>query len=93
MLAVRAKRFDRQLVTYLTEPETEALPAACDRFTWTGQRDHTMSLLAVQTGLRVSELITLTCADIDLGRAAQVHCVGKGPRSAGPHCSRARWRC
>jgi integrase len=37
-----------------------------------------MFLLAVQTGLRVSELISLTCADIILGRGAHVHCLGKG---------------
>jgi integrase/recombinase XerD len=78
VLAIPPKRFDRQLVTYLTEPETDALLAACDRFTWTGRRDHALVLLAVQTGLRVSELIGLTCADLDLGRGAHVHCVGKG---------------
>jgi site-specific recombinase XerD len=78
VLAIPAKRFDRELVTYLTEPETDALLAACDRSTWTGRRDHTMFLLAVQTGLRVSELIGLTCADLVLDRGAHVHCVGKG---------------
>jgi site-specific recombinase XerD len=78
VLAIPAKRFDRELVTYLTESETDALLAACDRSTWTGRRDHAMLLLAVQTGLRVSELIGLTCADLVLGRGAHVHCVGKG---------------
>jgi len=78
VLAIPPKRFDRMLVTYLTEPETNALLAACDRSTWTGRRDHAMFLLAIQTGLRVSELIGLTCADIVLGRGAHVHCIGKG---------------
>jgi integrase/recombinase XerD len=78
VLAIPAKRFDRKLVTYLTEPETDALLAACDRSTWTGRRDHAMFLLATQTGLRVSELTALTCADLTLGRGAHVHCVGKG---------------
>jgi integrase/recombinase XerD len=77
VLAIPAKRFDRELVTYLTEPETDALLAACDRSTWTGRRDHAMILLAVQTGLRVSELIGLTCADLILSRGAHVHCLGK----------------
>ena len=40
VLAIPPKRFDRKLVTYLTEPETDALLAACDRSTWTGRRDH-----------------------------------------------------
>ena len=78
VLAIPPKRFDRNLVTYLTEPEIDALLAACDRATWTGRRDHAMLLLTSQTGLRISELVGLTCADVVLGRGAHVHCVGKG---------------
>ncbi len=37
-----------------------------------------MMLLAVQTGLRVSELIGLNCADVTLGDGANVACEGKG---------------
>ena len=37
-----------------------------------------MLLLAVQTGLRVSELIGLRCADVHLGTGAHVGCRGKG---------------
>ena len=40
VLAIPPKRFDRKLVTYLTEPEIAALLAAPDRATWTGRRDH-----------------------------------------------------
>jgi len=32
----------------------------------------------IQTGLRISELIGLTVADIHLGPGPHVHCVGKG---------------
>ena len=56
VLAIPPKRFDRALVTYLTDAEVDALLAAPDRTTWTGRRDHALLLLAVQTGLRVSEL-------------------------------------
>ena len=56
-LAIPSKRCDRALVTYLTEPEVQALLAACDQQTWTGRRDHALLLLAVQTGLRISELM------------------------------------
>ncbi len=59
VLAIPPKRFERNLVTYLTDPETDALLAACDRTTWAGRRDHTMLLLTAQTGLRVSELTAL----------------------------------
>jgi integrase/recombinase XerD len=78
VLAIPPKRFDRNLITYLTEPELDALLAACDRSRWTGRRDHAMLLLTAQTGLRISELVGLSCADLVLGRGAHVHCVGKG---------------
>jgi integrase/recombinase XerD len=78
ILAIPPKRFDRQLVTYLTEPEATALLAAPDTTTWTGRRDHALLVLAIQTGLRVSELTALTCADVRLGTGAHVNCLGKG---------------
>lgn len=78
VLAIPPKRFDRALVTYLSEPEVEALLAACDRATWTGRRDHALLLLAVQTGLRVSELVGLTRRDLHLGTGPHVACHGKG---------------
>lgn len=78
VLAIPPKRFDRRLITYLTEAETSALLAAPDTTTWTGRRDHALLVLAVQTGLRVSELTALTCSDIRLGVGAHVNCLGKG---------------
>jgi site-specific recombinase XerD len=59
-----SKRFDCRLVSYLTEQEITALLAVPDRRTWTGRRDHTLLMLACQTGLRASELIHLTVSDV-----------------------------
>jgi integrase/recombinase XerD len=78
VLAIPPKRFERNLVTFLTDQEVDALLGACDRQTWTGRRDHAMLTLAVQTGLRISELAGLACADIVLGAGAHVCCAGKG---------------
>lgn len=78
VLAMPPKRFERALVTFLTEPEVDALLAAPDTSTWTGRRDRALLLLAAQTGLRVSELIGLSCRDIHLGAGAHVSCHGKG---------------
>ena len=78
VLAIPPKRFDRRLVTFLTEPELDALLAVPDRSTWTGRRDYALFGLAAQTGLRVSELISLQCSDIHLGTGAHVSCLGKG---------------
>jgi integrase/recombinase XerD len=78
VLAITPKRFQRNLVTYLTSDETDALAAACDKRTWTGRRDHALIVLAAQAGLRISELAALTVGDIVLGTGAHVHTVGKG---------------
>jgi integrase/recombinase XerD len=78
VLAIPAKRHQRNLVTYLTDAEVTALLVACDNRTWTGRRDHALLFLAVQTGLRVSELTGLKNSDVVLGTGAHVHCVGKG---------------
>jgi integrase/recombinase XerD len=78
VLAIPPKRYDRALITWLSEPEVDALLSACDPSTWTGRRDHALLLLAVQTGLRVSELTALTGRDIHLGVGAHVACHGKG---------------
>ncbi len=78
VLAMPPKRFDKALVTFLTEPEVQALLAAPDISTHTGRRDQTLLLLAAQTGLRVSELLGLSCDDVHLGAGAHVSCHGKG---------------
>jgi integrase len=78
VLAIPPKRAERNLVTYLTEPEVDALLAACDQNTWTGRRDHAMFALTIQTGLRISELTALTRGDITLTTGANVHTLGKG---------------
>ena len=94
VLAIPPKRFDRAQVTYLTEPEVKALLLACDPTTWTGRRDHAMLLLAVQSGLRISELIGLTCADVHLGTGAHVVCRGKGRKQrATPLTTHTRGSC
>lgn len=78
VLAIPPKRTEKVLVTYLTEDEAEALLAAPNRSTWIGRRDHALLLLALETGLRVSELTGLTCASVQLGTGAHVRCHGKG---------------
>ena len=78
VLSIPPKRTDRALVTFLDQQEIEALLAAPDRTTWTGRRDHALLLLAIQTGLRASELTTLNVDDVQLAGAAHVTCEGKG---------------
>ena len=81
VLAIPAKRTDRAIVTFLDEGEIQALLDAPDRRTWTGRRDHALLLVAIQTGLRVSELTGLRCGDIQLTTGPHVRCLGKGRKN------------
>ena len=78
VLAIPHKRFDTVLISYLDRPEIEALLNSPDRSTRIGRRDHALLLLAVQTGLRVSELAGLRRQDVQLRTGAHVRCDGKG---------------
>jgi site-specific recombinase XerD len=78
VLAIPSKRFTRSLVPFLTRAEVDALLAAPDQRTWSGRRDYAFLLVAVQTGLRLSEMTGLKRADIVLGAGAHVRVIGKG---------------
>lgn len=78
VLAIPSKRYSRKPIDFLTRTEVEALLAAPAQNTWAGRRDRTLLLLTVQTGLRVSEVIGLTCQDVSLASGAYVRCNGKG---------------
>ena len=78
VLQIGPNRHERALVTYLTEPELDALIDAPDRSTWTGRRDHAIITLLAQTGLRASELTGLRSGDIQLGTGAHATTTGKG---------------
>lgn len=78
VLAIGPKRHQRTIVTFLEEHELDALLKAPDTDTWLGRRDHAIIMLAAQTGLRASELVTLQSRDLHLGRGAHVECSGKG---------------
>ena len=78
VIAIPTKRHDRKLISYLDLDEIKALLAAPDRETWHGRRDHALLLLAVQTGLRVSELTSLRNRDITFGAGANCRVTGKG---------------
>jgi len=78
VLAIPQKKHRKALVTYLTEDEMAALLASPDRTSQLGRRDRVLLLVALETGLRVSELIGLTCGSLELGDGGHVRCQGKG---------------
>ncbi len=78
VLAIPNKRQDRPLIDFLTHPEIQVLFSAPDKTTWTGRRDRALLVFAIQTGLRLSELIGIRRRDIVLTTGAHVRCYGKG---------------
>lgn len=78
ILAIPTKRCTHAQVNYLKRHEVEALLASPDRKTWSGRRDHAWILLAIQTGVRVSELTGLTRQGVSLETGAHIHVLGKG---------------
>ncbi|MBU0637218.1 site-specific integrase [Patescibacteria group bacterium] len=78
ILAIPSKRFERRPIEFLARNEIDALINAPDKTTWVGRRDRTFLLTAIQTGLRVSELIGLRCEHVVMGTGAHVRCDGKG---------------
>lgn len=80
ILAIPAKRHLQRPITFLDRDEIDALLAAPDGNSWIGRRDRTLLLVAIQTGLRVSELTHLRRSDVTLGTGAHLRCEGKGRR-------------
>jgi integrase/recombinase XerD len=78
VLAIPNKRCQRPLIGFLTREEVEALLGAVDCKSWLGRRDYALLLVAMQTGLRLSELTGLCREDVSLAPGAHIQCVGKG---------------
>lgn len=78
VLAIPAKRIERAVIDFLAPSEVDALLAAPDLRSWIGRRDHAILLVAVQTGLRASELTGLRRQDVIFGSGAHIRCLGKG---------------
>lgn len=78
ILAIPSKRYTKSVVQFLSKDEMAALLAAPNQTTWIGRRDHALLLLALQTGLRLSEIVSLRRSDVMLGTGAHVRVIGKG---------------
>jgi site-specific recombinase XerD len=81
ILTIPAKRYDRAPVEFLAEEEAAALVGAPGTTTWIGRRDGTLLLVALQTGLRNSEVRALRRQDVEFGAGAHVRCLGKGRKT------------
>lgn len=78
VLAIPMKTTGQRAIDFLDELEVEALLCGPDPGTWIGRRDHALLAIAIETGLRASELVGLRRRDLELGRGSHVRCDGKG---------------
>jgi len=78
-LRVRAPKLPRRLPKNLSEAQVDALLAAPDPETTLGLRDRAMLETLYATGLRVSELVGLTLAQVSLDMGV-VRVLGKGSK-------------
>ena len=79
VLATRAPKFARKLPRPLSEDAARAVLATVDAAAakdWTGARDQAVVTLLYGCGLRISEALGLTGADLPLGEALRI--TGKG---------------
>jgi integrase/recombinase XerD len=74
---IESPRLGKPLPSSLTEDEVESLLAQPDVTVAIGLRDRTMLEVLYATGLRVSELITLTFEQLNM-RQGLIRCIGKG---------------
>ncbi len=77
-LSIPMKRFDKPMLGYLSRDEMDAVLAASDRSTWSGERDFVLLSVAYNTGARVSELLALNVEDVELDKGRAIRVLGKG---------------
>lgn len=75
ILAIPCKRTEKPLLGFLSRQEVEAILAATEPTTWTGQRDHLLFGFLYNTGARISEALQVTPTDLQ-NRAVRLR--GKG---------------
>lgn len=80
ILMIPGKRTTKAAIGYLSRDELEAVLAAPNRDTNTGQRWYALLLFLSRTGARVSEAIRVSVADLSLSEPRQVRLFGKGSK-------------
>ena len=81
-LSIPMKRFDKPMPGYLFREEMDAVLAACNRSTWSGERDFVLLSVAYNTGARVSELVALNIEDVEFAKGRWIPRARQGPQIA-----------
>ena len=77
------KKTETKTIDYLIVEEVESLIAGCDLSCWLGRRDRIMIALLHNTGVRVSELVSIKKKDVSLKQDGfgSVQVIGKGRKA------------
>lgn len=78
VLSIPNKKCNKKLITYLTDDEVKGLMDVIDQRSWFGRRDKTLITIAVETGMRLTEITELKWGNFRLDSSGEVKCTGKG---------------
>lgn len=79
VLAIPTKKYIRPILSFMTKEEIDALLAAPDQSNWAGRRDYALLLVAITTGLRLSELTGLEWGNVVIqNTGSHILVLGKG---------------
>lgn len=78
--SVRAPKLDDKVVEHLSDAAVQAMVAACAGEEMRDRRDKALVVLFAETGLRASEMLALTVADVSLADATLTVRRGKGAK-------------
>ncbi len=80
VMSIPFKKTETKNVNYLIKEEIDSILNGCDLRCWLGRRDKIMISILYNTGVRVSELISIEIKDIVLNKngTGSIHVIGKG---------------
>lgn len=80
VMMVPFKKTETRMVDYLVKEEVESILKVCNLSSWLGRRDRLMISIIYNTGVRVSELVSIKIKDITINKKGTglIHVIGKG---------------
>ncbi|MCL6446066.1 MAG: site-specific integrase [Alicyclobacillus sp.] len=80
VMSIPFKKTETRQVEYLVDEEVDAIMQGCDLSSWLGRRDRLMLAILYNTGVRVSELVSIKKRDISLNKngTGSIRVKGKG---------------
>lgn len=80
VMMIPFKKTETKMVDYLVKEEVDSILEVCDLTCWLGRRDRLMISILYNTGVRVSELVSIKIKDIILNKngTGLIHVLGKG---------------